>query len=461
MKLQYICFSLLILVSVLFLLPIVAVARQPANAVWNQTDFWFRDDDGAETSATGYGSPNINEDTNITNVAQGAIFRLRFGIRVTDANGTLVPRFEFKQGTDCTIGSWTTITSVSDTFNLRLSTNFSDGDVTTKQITNGSFVEGKILESANPASSLDLSKNKDTEYEWSLQAASSIAPGTTYSFRVSDNGTAFGNYEVCPALTTQPPGPPPPPVPIILPPSGGAGTPTEVHFTGRAYPGAKIMFVARELRQEIPFAQTISAANDGSFKADFVGILGGQQLWGFIVTDKDGRRTRPQYYNLDTISSLLEEQDIFVPPTIGFLRKAVTKGDTFVFIGYATPGSKIEFQIDNQNIKDVAEANDNGSYKLLFGTADMAFGSHSAQVRQIDNKGEKSDFSSKETFTISRLFVPKTDLNGDDIINIKDWSIFLVRWSSKEKSLHDSVDFNNDEKVDISDFSIFLRTIKR
>ncbi len=128
---------------------------------------------------------------------------MRFGIGVTGAAGTLIPRFEFTRGSDCASGDWTTVTPTSSIFNLRLSDHFIDNDATTEQITSGSFVAGNILESTNPASSLNLPKNKNTEYEWSMEIAKDAPYSTTYRFRVSNDGTAFNTYGTCPALTTQ------------------------------------------------------------------------------------------------------------------------------------------------------------------------------------------------------------------------------------------------------------------
>lgn len=198
-KLRYVLFPLCVLTASLFLFSIIAGAKEK-EAVWDQTDFWFRDDDGTEISATGYGSPDTGKDTVIESVIPGAVLRLRFGLSLTDADGTIIPRLEFKQGTDCSAGIWTTISPTSNTLSLRLSGNFSDGDATTKQITNGSFVAGKILESTNPALSLSLPKNKNTEYEWSLAIASDIPLATTYSFRVTNNGAVLDTYEVCPSI---------------------------------------------------------------------------------------------------------------------------------------------------------------------------------------------------------------------------------------------------------------------
>ncbi|MFY9462004.1 MAG: hypothetical protein WAP51_02280, partial [Candidatus Sungiibacteriota bacterium] len=170
------------------------VAAPSASAALTQDNFWFRDDDGTESGATGLGSGDYAANTAVTNIAGGTAFRLRLGIKATSVSENISPRIEFKQGSDCTTGIWTVITSSTSNFSLNLSSNFNDGAATTKQITSGQFTAGKILESTNPASSLSLSANRSTEYEWSLKAAATNPLDTTYAFRVTNNGTALTTY---------------------------------------------------------------------------------------------------------------------------------------------------------------------------------------------------------------------------------------------------------------------------
>ena len=83
------------------------------------------------------------------------------------------------------------------------------------------------------------------------------------------------------------------------------------------------------------------------------------------------------------------------------------------------------------------------------------------RVKQIDaGQRQESDYSPTNTFMVSRLILPKTDLNGDGTVNIKDLSIFLSSWGLKGESQKKIIDFNNDGETNISDFSIFIRTIK-
>jgi len=458
MKLQYI-FSLLILALVLSLLPIVAGTKDK-ETVWNQTDFWFRDDDGTEISATGYGSPDTDKNTNITNLAPGTVFRLRFGIRVADADGTLVPRLEFKQGTDCAVDSWTVITPTSDVFNLYPSDNFNDGDATTQQITNGSFVAGQILKSTNPASSLDLVKNDYTEYEWSLQANSNITAGTTYSFRLTNNGTVFNNYDECPSLITQSgSGPGPSGV------GGGRTTPTIITFSGRAFPNAKILVVDKTVHSETVISQNIVTDTYGAFYVNFVNVSQGLHSFGLLIKDKDNRTTQTKFFNIEVPAHDLIAKDILVPPTIELPQRMVSRGQPLIVIGSASPYNSIIIEIDDI-IKKEANVEKDGSYKVAIDTGILEFGTHYVRVRQIDRsqanqQKRESDYSPTNAFVVSRLVLPKTDLSNDGLVDIKDWSIFLSNWVSEDESQRKIIDFNDDGKINISDFSIFIRAIKK
>lgn len=76
--------------------------------------------------------------------------------------------------------------------------------------------------------------------------------------------------------------------------------------------------------------------------------------------------------------------------------------------------------------------------------------------------GGGSRYDSGETTYISQTsrISQTTELSGDNVINIRDWSIFLFRWSSGNEILKSTLDFNGDGKVDISDFSVLLDALR-
>lgn len=181
------------------------VYAKNAAATIVQNHFRWRNDDGSQTTATWKAA----EDTNPSGVqAFNTNFRLRIATTETNSASpaaSVAPRLEYKAGTACSGTGWTTITtSTSNAFALSASSNFTDGAATTQQLSSGGggfgFSAGKILETTNPPSAVSLSK-ADTEHEWSLVATSNATPGTTYAFRVTNNGTAYNTYSVCPQIT--------------------------------------------------------------------------------------------------------------------------------------------------------------------------------------------------------------------------------------------------------------------
>ena len=610
----------------------------PAEAATQQTDYWFRDDDGSETTATGFGAEDVSQNTQALNVFGGGTFRLRLGIKATVGSETFSPQIEFKEGASCSGAGWTQITTSSNNFTLQSSPNFTDSGATTKQITSGSFTAGKILESTNPAPSLTLSTNRSTEYEWSLKASETNPTDTTYAFRVSNAGTALSTYSDCALLTTELTAEPStgvvwnqadfqfrdedgseatasgltgqnllpdarvdildqndfnaakifrlrfavranndigavkprleyklggggcadpsdwqvmgtdPNNPFILRDSvnvgnntpttqritagpdfvpglfldtqnnpdnfnviarngkseyewalkntkdelsqilpntvyyfrltnngapfglysncpvitfgGVPGQPTEIRFSGQAYPGAKVNIYAKDRGSEFPIKQEEITSSGGDFRTSYIGILQNTYNYSLVITDKNGRTSQVKSYNLDVYANSLNATDIFVSPTLGLLRGIVTKGDFITAAGYASPGGNVEFEIDDRLIFGRTTAGSDGAYKWLSNTAGLSFGQHRVRARQTGGFNKKSDWSPTVIFSVSRLLNPQTDLNKDGIINISDWSIFLVRFKSEDDNQKALVDLNGDGKTDISDFSVFLRTIK-
>ena len=191
----------------------------------------------------------------------------------------------------------------------------------------------------------------------------------------------------------------------------------------------------------------------------FEGVLQGYWLYGLLITDKNRKTTQTQLFNVDTLNNELTKENLVVSPTSGVLRSAVTKGDFATVLGCAVPGSKIQVYVDDKLTNGSLVAGSDGTYKLLHSTADLDFGRHTVQARQ-SYEGKTSDLSPKGAFTVSSLLAPKTDLNSDGIIDIKDWSIFLSLWNSEDASKQKPIDFNGDGIIDTKDFSVFVRNFK-
>ena len=257
----------------------------------------------------------------------------------------------------------------------------------------------------------------------------------------------------------------------VVPPTGGSGaggaigvrtpTVTGVRISGRAFPGARVTILAMSPRRaSITAAATASAS--GAFSTLLTGVATGAGSYGLVAADASGRvsQTKVLAANYPGSSAFLSLDASLLSPTMGLVYPTVRKGDSVGFIGSAVPGYTVSAQVDRAAAGTVTAAAD-GSYKILFPTAALAFGSHTVRVRQTAPSGVRSEYAPQKVFTVSPLFTPQTDFNQDGVINIQDWSVFLARWSSPIPSIRLLDDLNGDGKVDVTDLSIFVRTLKK
>jgi len=149
-----------------------------------------------------------------------------------------------------------------------------------------------------------------------------------------------------------------------------------------------------------------------------------------------------------------------VSPTVSFKKSALFKGDVLKVHGYAGPGHMIELLLDGLKHEGI-KADTSGYWSSDMDITYLPYGEHNVRVRQISpDGGTISSFSPTRIFKILQLIITEADLNGDGVVNIRDWSIFLFRWGSEDMSLRIKNDLNNDGEINVFDFSIFLQSIK-
>ena len=274
-----------------------------------------------------------------------------------------------------------------------------------------------------------------------------IATSTTYTFtNIQEDHTISADYAAIPGFERL---------------DIGASHPTTITFGGYAFPQGKITVINKTLNTEKLVTQSTTIENNGSFLISFSGILQTLQSFGLIVKDKENRTSQTKYFTFDTRSDDYVVKDILVPPTIDLLLGQVSRGTNAVIIGFASPLHMVRLELDGILTKEVSSRED-GSYRFEIPTGVLEFGPHTVKTRQLDaTSKQSSDSSLTRTFTISRLSVVQADLSGDGKVDIRDWSIFLSRWGSRDTAIKTSIDLNNDGKVDISDFSIFIKTIRK
>jgi len=435
--------NILALITLFFLLSSIVIAAPKSS--WQQNAFWFRDDNGTETSATGFG--NVSQDTSIVNISPGTSFRLRFGIGVNALSGTISPKIEFKEGAGCTTGTWMPITSFTPNFILQESPNFNDYDSTSQQITSRDFVAGEMLESTNLGLPTVVPKGDATEFEWSLKALDDVLFDTQYSFRVTNSGDALNSYSKCPSLTII--------AAPVIPTSGGAFVRQNiVIFEGRAFPGAEVFLIEKLLLEDKLIKQRAEISMIGDFTIIDMSVPVGYHTFSLMVRDIEGRQAQTKTYNIDYPGEYFAIKNILIPPTIGLVRSVIKKGEPLEIIGYASFLNRVIIEINNVTYR--TRAGEDGSYHFLINDV-FPLGRYSIKIKQQDfSTGRESDFSTTKNFSVSDFKEITADFNDDGTINIADWSIFLALWKDKDER----IDLNMDGEINIGDLSVFLQEFK-
>ena len=161
-------------------------------AIYSQTTFRARRDDGSETTAS-WAAP---VDTAWTQLPEQT-FRLRIGVdESAGRNGNISPELQWSLNG----AGWVTLTGAG-TVAAALSANVVDDEPTTQQVTAGTFGAGWVDENgAVPNTAVPA--NGVTEIEWVLTVdGASTVPGDVITFRVVDGGALLDFYPVTPSLT--------------------------------------------------------------------------------------------------------------------------------------------------------------------------------------------------------------------------------------------------------------------
>ena len=171
-----------------------------------QGHFHWRNDDGDLQNATS--ATNGNEDTPLFDVTKGSVYRLRLEV----ANKGTVPsdptqfQLEYgeKNGSCDAVTSWNSVSS-GTAFDMFDSSYFTDGDDTTNiSVSNGGVTDEETTfitdnngakDTSDLTSSLVLNRHEFVELEYSLRVTSNAKAGTTYCFRVTNNGTSIDSYQ--------------------------------------------------------------------------------------------------------------------------------------------------------------------------------------------------------------------------------------------------------------------------
>lgn len=245
--------------------------------------------------------------------------------------------------------------------------------------------------------------------------------------------------------------------------SGGGVTPTSVRFSGQAYPDSTIEVLRKSSVDpsyvNVPL-QELSINATGVFNVSYKAFLQGEYFFALRAQDKEGRKSGTLSFYVDFISTNeLVKENLLLPPTISASKSAYAKEENLTVAGYAAPNKKVEIEINGAIPVSLVSGSD-GRFSFSTTTVNLETGDYFVKARQFNSNNIVSNYSLPAIFRISSLRFPNADFNGDNRVNITDWSVFLFRWGSKEKELRLKLDMNDDGQIDITDFSVFLKAMK-
>lgn len=226
-------------------------------------------------------------------------------------------------------------------------------------------------------------------------------------------------------------------------------------FDGFAYPEGKVFLYDNNT----PFSQLTSDLA-GRFATSLrLASIEEKHLFSVIAYDKEGNISPSKTFPTE----LYEKEgliDVLIAPTIALHKRALGNNESLRISGYATPGNKVQVEIDGKIVGTVPTTA-SGYYALSAPLSALTRGGHMARALQVTAMSRTSDYSLLKAFQISEPFAAHADLNNDGRLTISDWSIFLSSWVSRDEAVRKKIDLNNDGTITIFDLSIFLSGFRK
>ncbi len=231
---------------------------------------------------------------------------------------------------------------------------------------------------------------------------------------------------------------------------------TNVVFTGRAYPRSIIT-----LLKDAQVVATSVADADADFQITISNISGGNYIFSIYSEDSKGTRSSLLAFPVSVTSGVTTKVgSIFIAPTIATDKSEVRRGDNIAIFGQSAPSSEITISVSSEEeffIKKIADTS--GGYLVNFDTSVLEAGQHQTKSK-ASLGGEITAFGKVAGFIVGTKNindelpknVPRGDTNGDNRVNLIDFSI-AAYWYKRPNPPAGS-DLNGDGKVNLVDFSI-------
>lgn len=226
-------------------------------------------------------------------------------------------------------------------------------------------------------------------------------------------------------------------------------------FSGFTAPGSTVT-VLKDGVQSV----SVQAGAEGAFSAVLPGLERGTYTFDMYATDNRQRKSS-SYTSTFTFAAATNNivSGVVLPPTIGLDQNSISVGDAAHVSGQAAPNSKITVFVVPQpgTIGDtrqlISSSTSAGAWSLDL--SNLAGGGYSIRAR-AERQTTQSNVSASVSLgvgkTASKDVSVRADVNGDNKVNLTDFSILLSFWNTSEAS----VDINGDGTVNLADFSILL-----
>ncbi len=290
-----------------------------------------------------------------------------------------------------------------------------------------------------------------------------LLASTDYFYRIRAYNIAGPSNYSNEASTTTPAAPvtPPPPPPPTGGGGGGGGSysplpnaGTAVSFAGHAFPKTQVTL----LKDAQVVASTV-ASDDASFQMSLSGLSAGNYIFSLYGTDAYGNRSALRTFPLSVTSGASTNvSGIFIAPTLTTDKSTVKQGDPITFFGQTVPAGVVTIAVNSSGgFYVTTTADQSGEYLKEFDTTPLDFGQHTAYARTsamnlVTDNSSVIGFNVGTTNVKNNPKASKGDLNGDNRVNIVDFSI-MAYWYGK-KNPPKSIDIGGFGVVDLRDFSI-------
>jgi|GEM_PF-4567925 len=256
------------------------------------------------------------------------------------------------------------------------------------------------------------------------------------------------------------------PTPPAAAPTGGppiqstASVPAAANFDGIAAPQASV-----SLLQDGTVVDSVTADVQGNFSLSAKNLDPGNYQFSIYFVDRHGLRSQPHSFSaVLSPGELLDQNNIFLPPSVLTDFSAVKKGSNLNVSGSSAPNSDLKIAISPSGQSLDSKTSSEGFYSAIVNTSFFDKGSFQLSV-QAFLQGMLSDQSAPTQFTVGDidLALPQqqqptsasgpADINGDSKVNIVDLSILLFYFG---KSAPKQLDFDHSGIVGLVDLSILL-----